>query len=539
MLGQMMHQPLLISGIIEHAARYHGDTEIVSVNCDGTRHRTNYGEINKRTKQLASALLKRGMNPADRIGTLAWNNHRHLELYYAVSGAELICHTVNPRLFLEDLVYIISNAEDRIVFFDVTFLALAEKLRERLPQVEHWIVMEAHDAEIANSHNWVEFYEDVLAQGDEDFQWPLFEENTASSLCYTSGTTGNPKGVLYSHRSTLLHAMVNSSPDSMNVSAKDCILPVVPMFHVNAWGTPYASPLMGAKMVLPGPNLDAKSLTSLFNDERVTFSAGVPTIWGALLTYLDETKTELPYMERTVIGGSACPPSMIEKFNDPYGVEVLHAWGMTEMSPLGSVNNLKNKHLTLPEDTKAQMRLGQGRPPYGMELAIFDDDFNRLAEDGETQGDLYCRGPWVLSDYYLAEEGSSLREGWFKTGDVATIDADGFMVIRDRSKDIIKSGGEWISTVELENIAVACPGIANAAAIAAKHEKWDERPVIIAVKAAGSDIDEASLLSFFTDKVVKWQIPDKVIFVEQLPLGATGKILKKELREQYGDCLLQ
>ena len=540
MLGQMMEQELLISNIIDHAARYHGDTEIVSVNTNGGIHRTNYAELRERSLKLASALTKRGMKRADRIGTLAWNNYRHLEAYYGVSGAGLVCHTLNPRLHPEQMVYIADHADDKIILFDQTFVPLVDAVRGQLPKVESWVLMEPRNDELAAQHDWMEFYEDLIAEGDADYQWPDdLEERAASSLCYTSGTTGNPKGVIYSHRSTLLHAMMSATPDVMNFSARDCLLPVVPMFHVNAWGSPYAGALAGVKMVMPGPGLDGKSLANLFNQEKVTISAGVPTIWAGLIQYLEESGDMLPYMERTVIGGSACPPSMIDKFRDVYGVDVLHAWGMTEMSPLGSVNNLKNKHLDMSDEEKKGIRVNQGRPPFGMELGIFDEDLNQLPNDGETQGDLFCRGPWVLQDYFLAEKGTTLEaNGWFATGDVATLDSDGFMTIRDRSKDIIKSGGEWISTVELENIAVALPGIAAAAAIAARHEKWDERPVIIAVKAANSEVTEADVLSGYEGKIAKWQIPDRVIFADELPLGATGKVRKNVLREQYGDCLL-
>jgi len=539
MLGQMMDQELLISSIIDHAALYHGDTEIVSVNTDGSQTRTNYLQVQKRAKKLGSALTKRGMKRSDRIATIAWNNHRHFELYYGISGAGLVCHTVNPRLFPEQLIYILTHAEDKVVFFDATFIPLVDGVRSHLPNIKHWVLMEARSDELADEHDWMEFYEDLVEEGDDDYQWPTdLEERAASSLCYTSGTTGNPKGVLYSHRSTLLHAMMSATPDVMGFSARDCLLPVVPMFHVNAWGSPYAAALAGAKIVMPGPGLDGKSLATLFNAEKVTIAAGVPTIWAGLIQHLEATETKLPHMQRTVIGGSACPPIMIDKFRDDYDVEVLHAWGMTEMSPLGSVNNLKNKQLDLPDEDKKTIRLNQGRPPFGMELAIFDEDFNQLPNDGVTQGDLHCRGPWVLDEYFLAEKGTTLNNGWFDTGDVATIDADGFMTIKDRSKDIIKSGGEWISTVELENIAVGHPEIAGAAAIAAKHEKWDERPVILAVKAEGSNITEDELLAFYDDKIIKWQIPDKVIFVDQLPIGATGKILKKELRAEYENVLI-
>lgn len=539
MLGQMMEQQLLISSIIDHAARYHGDTEIVSVNSDGTQHRTNYAQVQTRAKKLASALEKRGMERSDRIATIAWNNFRHFELYYGISGAGLICHTVNPRLFPEQLIYILTHADDKVVFFDSTFIPIVAGVRDKVPHIKHWVLMEAHDEALAKEHDWMEFYEDLVAEGDHDYQWPAdLDERSASSLCYTSGTTGNPKGVLYSHRSTLLHAMMSATPDVMNFSARDCLLPVVPMFHVNAWGSPYAAALAGAKIVMPGPGLDGESLAKLFNEEEVTIAAGVPTIWAGLIQYLEASNTKLPHMQRTVIGGSACPPVMIDKFRDDYDVEVLHAWGMTEMSPLGSVNNLKNKQLALNPEEQKEIRLNQGRPSFGMELAIFDEDFNQLPNDGVTQGDLHCRGPWVLSEYFLAEEGTTLKNGWFDTGDVATLDEDGFMTIKDRSKDIIKSGGEWISTVELENIAVGHPEITAAAAIAAKHEKWDERPVILAVKAEGSTLSEEDLIAYYDGKIIKWQTPDKVIFVDQLPIGATGKILKRELRVEYENCLL-
>ncbi len=399
------------------------------------------------------------MRKSDRIATIAWNNYRHLELYYAISGSGYVLHTINPRLFAEQLVYIVNHAEDRIIFFDATFLPLVERLRAHLPHVEAFVLMEAPDDGAARKYPWLTFYEDLLSEGENGHQWPdTLDERDASSLCYTSGTTGNPKGVLYSHRSTLLHAMMSATPDVMNFSARDCLLPVVPMFHVNAWGTAYAAPMVGAKLVLPGPGLDGKSLVTLFNTEKVTISAGVPTIWAGLIAYLEQSGETLPHLPRTIVGGSACPPSIIEKFRDKYAVEVIHAWGMTELSPLGSVNNLKNKHMDLPHEEQNRLRLNQGRPPFGIELGIFDDDDKRLPDDGVTQGNLYCRGFWVLSEYFKGEGGNPQRaDGWFPTGDVATLDGDGNMTIRDRSKDIIKSGGEWISTVELENLALAHP----------------------------------------------------------------------------------
>ncbi len=540
MRGLMMDQPLLISGIIDHAARYHGDTEVVSVGIDGHRDRTDYAGVRKRSLKLGSALLKRGMKKSDRIATVAWNNFRHLELYYGVSGSGLVCHTVNPRLFPEQLVYIMGHAEDRIVFFDKTFLSLVEALQNQLPNVEAWIMMEDHDEELAKEHSWLEFYEDFIATGDDDFNWPDdIDEWDASSLCYTSGTTGNPKGVLYAHRSTLLHAMMSATPDVMGFSARDSMVPVVPMFHVNAWGSPYSAVLAGSRLVLPGPFLDGESLVTLFNEEKVTISAGVPTIWAGLIQYLETSGNKLPHLERTVIGGSACPPSMIDKFRDNYDVDVLHAWGMTEMSPLGTVNHLKNKHLDLDADKQKEIRLSQGRPPYGMELGVFDDEGNQLPNDGETQGNLHCRGGWVLSDYYLADPDTTIDDGWFPTGDVATLDEDGFMQIRDRSKDIIKSGGEWISSVDLENLAMAHPCVADAAVIAARHEKWDERPLLVVVRKENDETGAGDILSFYSGKVAKWWIPDAVEFVDEIPRNATGKVRKNVLREQFGDVLME
>ncbi len=535
----MMDRQLLVSSIIDHAANYHGDTPIVSVNTDGSQFCYDYARARTNMLKLASALDRLGLEKSDRVGTLAWNNHRHLEVYYASSGNGQVCHTLNPRLFPEQLIYIINHASDKVLFFDKSFLPLVEELREHLDSVGTYVLMEARDDALATSHPWVMFYDELLAMGDDGYCWPdTIDERDACSLCYTSGTTGNPKGVLYSHRSTLLHAMMSATPDVMNFSARDCLLPVVPMFHVNAWGTPYAAPMVGSKLVLPGPGLDGESLTRLFLAEEVTISAGVPTIWAGLLDYLDANKIRLPHMKRTVIGGSACPPSMLDRFRDDYDIEVLHAWGMSELSPLGTVNNLKNKHLKLPKDKLRELRLLQGRPPFGIELGIFDDEARQLPNDGKSQGDLYCRGPWVLQEYFGGDGGDPLVDGWFATGDVATIDEDGFMCIRDRSKDIIKSGGEWISSVDLENLAIGNPAVADAAVIAARHDKWDERPLLIVVPKGETAIDEKQLLEYFNGKVAKWWIPDAVIFVEEIPRNATGKIRKNVLREEYGEVLL-
>ncbi len=539
MQGLMMDRQLLISAIIDHAASYHSDTEVVSVNTKGGQHRTNYAEIRKRALKLASVFNKRGMAKSDRIATIAWNNFRHLELYYAISGNGQVCHTINPRLFADQMTYIINHAEDRMIFFDATFLPLVDGLRENLKTVDAFVLMEPRDDETAEKYPWLEFYEDLIESGDDDYHWPEdLDENDASSLCYTSGTTGNPKGVLYSNRSTLIHAMMSATPDVVNLSARDCLLPVVPMFHVNAWGTAYAAPMVGTKMVMPGPNLDGKSIATLFNQEKVTVSAGVPTIWAGLIDFLEQSGEKLPFLKRTVVGGSACPPSMIEKFRTDYDVEVLHAWGMTELSPLGTVNNLKNKHDALDNDEQENLRCNQGRPPFGIELGVFDDEDNPLAEDGQAQGNLYCRGYWVLNNYFHSE-GDDLRNGnWFPTGDVATIDEDGFMTIRDRSKDIIKSGGEWISTVELENLALGHPAIADAAVIAAKHPKWDERPLLLLVEKPGSEFTESNMNEIYDGKVAKWWVPDTFRVVDEIPRNATGKVRKNLLRETFGDSLM-
>ncbi len=539
MLGLMMDQQLLVNQIIDHAARYHADTQIVSINTDGSQFRYDYASAHRNILKLASSLTKLGLKKSDRVATIAWNNHRHFETYYAISGNGQVCHTLNPRLFPEQLIYIINHAEDKALFFDKTFLPLVEGVRKHLKTVEHFVLLEGGDGALKENHPWLSFYDDIMADGDENYPWPdNLDERDACSLCYTSGTTGNPKGVLYSHRSTLIHAMMSATPDVMNFSARDCLLPVVPMFHVNAWGTPYAAPMVGAKLVLPGPGLDGESLTKLFLAEKVTISAGVPTIWGGLLDYLDANNIQLPDMQRTIVGGSACPPAMLDRFRDDYDIEVLHAWGMTELSPLGSVNNLKNKHLNLSAEELRDLRVLQGRPPFGIELGIFDENANQLPNDGKSQGDLYCRGPWVISEYFGGEGGDPLVNGWFPTGDVATLDEDGFMCIRDRSKDIIKSGGEWISSVDLENLAMGHPDIADAAVIAALHPKWDERPLLIVVAKAGIHLDETSLLQFYEGKVAKWWIPDAVKIVDEIPRNATGKIRKNILREAHGNALM-
>jgi acyl-CoA synthetase (AMP-forming)/AMP-acid ligase II len=535
MQGLMMNRPLMISDLLQHAGQNHGDTEIVSRLPVGGTHRYTYADAHRRARQLARALLALGVEEGDRIGTLAWNTHRHFELYYAISGMAAICHTINPRLFPEQIAYIANHADDRYVFFDLSFAGLVEALAPQCPGVKGWVALCGPDQMPANAIPNLHCYEDLLAAQGDDYQWPRFDENTASSLCYTSGTTGNPKGVLYSHRSTLLHAYGSSLPDSLGASAGDCILPVVPMFHVNAWGLPYACALTGAKLVLPGPHLDGASLHALFEEEGVTMSAGVPTIWLGLLQHLQGNKLTLSTVKRLVIGGSAAPPAMIRAFDELFGVTVVHAWGMTETSPLGTLNAAKNKHRALPAAERDRIRIKQGRTIFGVELKIVDGEGRDLPRDGQAFGDLLVRGPWVTSGYFKGEGDDAVHDGWFRTGDVATIDPDGYMQITDRSKDVIKSGGEWISSIDLENIAVAHPAVAEAAVIGAPHPKWDERPLLVVVRKTGQDVGREQLLAFYQGKVAKWWIPDDVIFVDDLPHTATGKLSKLQLRERLRD----
>jgi acyl-CoA synthetase (AMP-forming)/AMP-acid ligase II len=538
MRGQMMDLPLLVSSLIEHADRNHGDVEIVSRTVEGPIHRYTYSHAHRRSKQLAQALARLGVEEGERIGTLAWNGYRHFELYYGVSGMGAVVHTVNPRLFPEQLLYIVNHAEDKYVFFDLSFAPLAEKLAPTCKGVKGWVTMtdRAHMPKV-NLPNLL-CYEELLEREDGDYEWPQFDEWTAAGLCYSSGTTGNPKGVLYSNRSTILHAYGASLPDIFNCSARTVVLPVVPMFHVNAWGIPYFAPLNGAKLVFPGAALDGKSLYDLFEAEKVTDTAGVPTVWLALLAYMKQNNLKFSTLKAAIVGGSACPPAMIETFRNDYGVQCKHAWGMTEMSPLGSVCTLKAKHADLPREKQRELECKQGRTIFGVQMKTVDGEGKELPRDGKAFGDLLVRGPWVLSEYYKSEGGATLRDGWFATGDVATLDADGFMQITDRSKDVIKSGGEWISSIDLENIAVAHPAIAEAAVIGVRHPKWDERPLVVAVKKPGATLTREELLDFYKGKVAKWCMPDDVAFVEQLPHTATGKLLKTKLRQDFKDYKL-
>ena len=540
MLGLMQDRPLLISQLIEHAAQNHGDTEIVSRTVEGPIHRYTYKDARLRSKKVAEALIGLGIKMGDRIGTLAWNGYRHFELYYGISGMGAVCHTINPRLFPEQIVYIVNHAEDQLLFVDLNLLPLVEKLLPQLKTVRHVVAMtdRAHlpkDCKIPN----LLVYEELIAHKPGTYEWPEFDERTASSLCYTSGTTGNPKGVLYHHRSTLLHAYGSALPDTLGIGARAVVLPVVPMFHVNAWGLPYSGALAGAKLVFPGVALDGASLYELFEKERVTFTAGVPTVWLALLQYMQANKLKFSTLKYAVIGGSAAPPAMIEAFDKEFGVEVLHAWGMSEMSPLGTVNHPKEKHHTFSPKDLLAVRLKQGRPPFGVEMKIVDDSGKELPRDGKAFGDLLVRGPWITSGYFKGEGGQVLdKDGWFATGDVATIDSDGYMQITDRSKDVIKSGGEWISSIDLENAAMAHPAVAEAAVIGIAHPKWDERPLLIVHKKPDASIDKKELIEFLGSRVAKWWLPDDVQFVEAIPHTATGKILKTKLRETFKDYKL-
>jgi fatty-acyl-CoA synthase len=536
MLGLMQDRPLLISSLIEFAALNHSEGEIVSRTVEGPVHRYTYKDCATRSRQLAKSLEKLGVEQGDRIATLAWNGYRHVEIYYGVSGMGAVCHTINPRLFPEQIVYIVNHAEDKYIFTDLTFVPLLEKIIDQIPQVKGFVIMtdEANMPESVLPN--VICYEYLLATADDDYKWPVFDERTASSLCYTSGTTGNPKGVLFSNRSTVLHSYAVCTPDALGLSNLETILPVVPMFHVNAWGIPYAAAMCGAKMVLPGARMDGEALFELMESEQVSLSAGVPTIWMMLLAYMKENNKKLTTMQRTVIGGAAAPRAMIETFEKEYNVNVIHAWGMTEMSPIGTACNLKKKHAGLSLDEKIDLSLKQGRSVYGVDMKIVDGTGNELPWDGKAFGNLLVRGPWITSGYFKSEDSDTVDDDdWFDTGDVATIDADGYMQITDRSKDVIKSGGEWISSIDLENEAVGCPGVSEAAVIAVPHPKWDERPLLLVVKEQDANVTRDEIIEHLRGSLAKWQLPDDVVFVDKLPHTATGKILKTKLRADYKD----
>ncbi|WP_341903908.1 3-(methylthio)propionyl-CoA ligase [Polaromonas sp. YR568] len=539
MLGLMQSQPLLISNLIEFAERHHGDAEIVSRRVEGDVHRYTYRDAARRSRQVANALDGMKLAFSDRVATLAWNGYRHFELYYGVSGSGRVLHTINPRLHPDQIAWIANHAEDQVLCFDLSFLPLVQAVHARCPTIRQYIALcdDAHLPKDSGVPGLIS-YEAWMGGQSGEYNWPSFDENSASSMCYTSGTTGNPKAALYSHRSSTLHAYAAALPDVMGISARDAILPVVPMFHVNAWGIPYSAALTGAKLVFPGPALDGKSVYELIEAEKVTYAAGVPTVWQMLLTHLKPAGLKFSTLRRTVIGGSACPPAMIHAFREDYGVEVLHAWGMTEMSPLGTLCTLKNKHDGLSEDAKMKIRMKQGRAIYGVDMKIVDADGKELPWDGTTFGDLHVKGPWIIREYFKGEGGDPLVDGWFPTGDVGTIDPDGYLQITDRSKDVIKSGGEWISSIDVENIAVSHPAVAMAACIGVAHPKWDERPIVVVVKKPGAEVSRDELLKFYEGKTAKWQIPDDVVFVDAIPLGATGKMLKTRLREVLKDYKL-
>ncbi|HEY0941745.1 MAG TPA: 3-(methylthio)propionyl-CoA ligase [Steroidobacter sp.] len=537
MFGLMMDRPLLISSIARHAELQHPHREIVSVANDNPRHRYTYRDAFARARKLANALKRLGLQHGDRVGTLAWNDYRHFETYYAVSGSGYVCHTINPRLFEDQIAFIINHAEDRWLLLDPVFVPLLEKLQARLPKLEGCIVMtdEAHMP--ATQLPRARSYESFIADESDAFDWPEFDERTASSLCYTSGTTGEPKGVLYSHRSTLLHCYASALSDVMSLSAHEVVLPVVPMFHVNAWGLPYSCPMVGAKLVFPGSKMgDAETLQALIEEEKVTFSAGVPTVWQGLVAYLEKTGKRIDSLRRIVCGGSAVPVALMKQLAEQHDVEVVHAWGMTETSPLGTLRCQTPEADALPEQEREALRAKQGRTVFGIELRVEDDNGVEVPRDGKSFGALKVRGPWVAASYYKRSGDDVFDErGWFNTGDVATICPLGYMQITDRTKDVIKSGGEWISSIELENLAVSHPAVAQAAAIAIPHPKWQERPLLVVVLKPGATATAAELLEFMAGKVAKWWLPDDVVFVDKLPLTATGKLSKLQLRQQFAD----
>ncbi|KUJ82622.1 long-chain fatty acid--CoA ligase [Microbulbifer flavimaris] len=534
MNGLMMGTQLTLTGVMRHAQQNFPNSEIVSVTADNPCHRYCYRDAFERIGQLANALQALGAQPGDRIGTLAWNDYRHFELYYATSCSGLVCHTINPRLFAEQIVYIIEHAEDRWLFIDPMFVPLLEALSDQLTSVKGYILLtdSAHmpDTTLPNVH----CYETLIESQPTTFDWPELDEQSAAALCYTSGTTGNPKGVLYSHRAMVLHTYGVLLPSVFNLQQHEAVLPVVPMFHVNAWSIPYAVPAVGAKLVFPGPKMaDGETLSKLMNAEGVTIAAGVPTVWMALLNYLRENNETLSTLNRVVVGGSACPWNIMEEFEQRHGVYTHHAWGMTEMSPLGTYNSRVQEDL--PAEEARSLRLKQGVAAYGVEMRIVDDQGNELPRDGVAFGALQVRGPWVCERYFKAEESALTPDGWFDTGDVATIDPKGYLGITDRTKDVIKSGGEWISSIELENIAMAQPGVAEAAVVGVPHEKWSERPLLVVTPKVGAQLDGDTLLSAFDGKVAKWWIPDDCVVVDEIPHTATGKISKKDLRQQFAE----
>jgi fatty-acyl-CoA synthase len=539
MLGLMQDHPLMISSLIEHAATFHPDTEIVSRLPEGPIRRTNWAGVREVSKQVANALTQLGIQPGDRVGTLAWNSDRHLALYYGVSGSGAVLHTVNPRLFADQITYIINHAEDQVLFFDITFARLVEQLAPQLKTVRAFIAMT--DREHMPDIDVPELlcFDELIGSQSTAYTWPEFDERSASSLCYTSGTTGNPKGVLYSHRSTLLHALTAIPRDHFDVHSGSSVLVVVPMFHANAWGTPYTAPMVGARLVLPGPHLDGESVYQLMRDEHVNFTQGVPTVWMMLFSYLDDHPEIDPReigLQYAGVGGAALSASMIERFERDFGAETMQGWGMTETSPLCVIGRLRTKHAELPGEEKLKLKLKQGHGIWGVDLKIVDDDGRPLPWDGKAFGEVFVRGPWIASGYFKGEGGGKLdSEGYFPTGDVATIDPEGYVHLVDRSKDVIKSGGEWISSIDLENAATGHPAVAEAAVIGVPHPKWQERPLLLVVVRPGHTVTREELIDYLSGEVAKWWLPNDVVFVDELPHTATGKLFKMKLREQYRD----
>ena len=534
MLGLMQDYPLLVQTIIDHAALNHGEREMVTRSIEGPIRRYTYHDLRLRALRVAKALQSEGVVPGDRIATMAWNTDRHMETWYGIMGIGAISHTLNPRLFAEQLVYIINHAEDKILFVDLTFVPVVEAIADKIPGVKKFIILtdDTHIPETALPNAIA--YETWLAAYDSDFAWLSFDENTAAGLCYTSGTTGNPKGVLYSHRSNVLHGLLANQPDVFGLRSQDNVLPIVPMFHANAWALAFAAPAAGACLVMPGAGMDGKSVYELLNSEKVSCSAAVPTVWLGLLQYLEDNNLKLPYLNQVAIGGAACPRMMMEKLEADYGVEVMHAWGMTEMSPIGTTGCLKYAQQGLTQAEKIDLKLKQGRTPYLVEMKIVDDEANDLPRDGKTSGHLLVRGPSISSAYFRHDENILDKDGWFDTGDIANIDEMGYMQITDRDKDVIKSGGEWISSIEIENTAVGCEGVAEAAVIGIAHPKWTERPLLIIVRKPGSDVSADEILAYLDGKIANWWMPEAVEFIDEIPHTATGKIQKMTLREQFG-----
>ena len=539
MQGLMQQWPLLCSKVIDHAATYHPLREVVSRSVEGPMHRTNYREVRARAMKLAQRLDREGIKLGDRVATLAWNTWRHLECWYGIVGIGAIYHTLNPRLFPEQIAWIMNDAEDRIIFADVTFMPILEAIAPNVPSLEKIVVLtdaaNMPETKLAN----VVAYEEWLAEADGDFAWKEFDENTAAGMCYTSGTTGNPKGVLYSHRSNLLHSMIAQQPDAMGLSSRDRVLPIVPLFHANGWGLAFSCPMAGATMIMPGARMDGASVYEILTTEKVTFSAAVPTVWLMLLQHLEKVGGELPDLKKVVIGGSACPRAVTQKFQEVYGVQVIHAWGMTEMSPLGSLCTIKPEYQDLTGDALLDIEEKQGHPPFAVEMKVTDDENVERPWDGKTFGRLKVRGPAVASSYYKGTGAEAFDEdGWFDTGDVAHMDQHGYMQITDRAKDVIKSGGEWISTIDLENLAVGHPDVAEAAVIGLAHPKWDERPLMVIVRKEGRNVSREDILAYLEGKIAKWWMPDDVAFVDEIPHTATGKIQKMTLRDQFRDYRL-